>query len=150
MFLSYFTFTRIITSALHKSSCPSLFSRGKCVVFARNCKFASLTQYDMQYIPCNSALLSQEILFCYSWQIERLKSWLSCNVYTFAFHFHFFLALCTIHLFSVVLFSHHILTPFFILYNFKHIYLVLFSYILLYSKQFTLSLFPCGLKPSDN
>ena len=29
----------------------------KCVVFARNCKFANLIQYNMQYIPCYSALL---------------------------------------------------------------------------------------------
>ena len=35
----------------------------KCVVFARNCKFAKLTQWNMQYIPCNSALLAQETLF---------------------------------------------------------------------------------------
>ena len=31
--------------------------RDKCVVFARNLKFSNLTQYNMQYIPCNSALL---------------------------------------------------------------------------------------------
>ena len=37
--------------------------RDKCVVFARNCKFASLTQYNMQDIPCNSALLAQETMF---------------------------------------------------------------------------------------
>ena len=37
--------------------------RVKCVVFARNRKFAKLTQWNMQYIPCNSALLAQEILF---------------------------------------------------------------------------------------
>ena len=30
----------------------------KCVVFARNFKFANLIQYNMQYIPCNSALLA--------------------------------------------------------------------------------------------
>ena len=35
----------------------------KCVVFARNCKFANLIQYDMQYTPCNSALLAQKTLF---------------------------------------------------------------------------------------
>ena len=35
----------------------------KCVVFARNRKFAKLTQWNMQYIPCNSALLAQETLF---------------------------------------------------------------------------------------
>ena len=35
----------------------------KCVVFARNHKFAKLTQWNMQYIPCNSALLAQETLF---------------------------------------------------------------------------------------
>ena len=35
----------------------------KCVVFARNRKFAKLTQWKMQYIPCNSALLAQETLF---------------------------------------------------------------------------------------
>ena len=28
----------------------------KCVVFARNCKFANLTQYNMQYIACNNSL----------------------------------------------------------------------------------------------
>ena len=27
---------------------------------ARNCKFANLIQYNMQYIPCNSALLAQK------------------------------------------------------------------------------------------
>ena len=32
----------------------------KCVVFARNCKFANLNQ---QYIPCNSAHLAQETQF---------------------------------------------------------------------------------------
>ena len=30
---------------------------------ARNCNFASFTQYNLQYIPCNSALLAQEKLF---------------------------------------------------------------------------------------
>ena len=35
----------------------------KCVGFARNRKFAKLTQWNMQYIPCNSALLTQETLF---------------------------------------------------------------------------------------
>ena len=35
----------------------------KCVVFARNRKFAKLTQWNMQYISCNSALLAQETLF---------------------------------------------------------------------------------------
>ena len=38
--------------------------RVKCVIFARNRKFAKLTQRNMQYIPsCNSALLAQETLF---------------------------------------------------------------------------------------
>ena len=37
--------------------------RDKCVVFARNLKFSNLTQSNMQYIPCNSALLAQEALF---------------------------------------------------------------------------------------
>ena len=37
--------------------------RDKCVVFARNLKFSNLTQQNMQYIPCNSALLAQEALF---------------------------------------------------------------------------------------
>ena len=36
--------------------------RDKCVVFARNCIFANLTQYNMQNIPCNSAFLAQETL----------------------------------------------------------------------------------------
>ena len=31
--------------------------------FLRNCKFAYLTQYNMQYIPCKSALLAKEALF---------------------------------------------------------------------------------------
>ena len=35
----------------------------KCVVFARNRKFAKLTQWNMQYIPWNTALLAQETLF---------------------------------------------------------------------------------------
>ena len=37
--------------------------RVKCVIFARNRKFAKLTQWNMQYTPCNSALLAQETLF---------------------------------------------------------------------------------------
>ena len=32
------------------------YFRNKCVVFARNCKFAHLTQCNMQYIPYISAL----------------------------------------------------------------------------------------------
>ena len=36
--------------------------RDKCVVFARNRKFANLIQYKMQYLPCNRALLAQETL----------------------------------------------------------------------------------------
>ena len=39
------------------------YFRDKCFVFARNRKFANLTQYNMQYILCNSALLAQETLF---------------------------------------------------------------------------------------
>ena len=39
------------------------YFRDKCVVFARNCKFAHLTQYDMQFIPYKSALFAQETLF---------------------------------------------------------------------------------------
>ena len=35
----------------------------KCVAFAHNYKFANLTHNNMQYIPCNSALLAQETLF---------------------------------------------------------------------------------------
>ena len=35
-------------------------SSRKYVVFARNFKFTNLSQYNMQYIPCNSALLAQE------------------------------------------------------------------------------------------
>ena len=37
--------------------------RVNCVVFARDRKFAQLTRWNMQYIPCNSALLAQETLF---------------------------------------------------------------------------------------
>ena len=36
------------------------YFRDKCVVFARYCKFANLTHYNMQYVPCNRALLAQE------------------------------------------------------------------------------------------
>ena len=36
------------------------YFRDKCVVFARKSKFENVTQYNMQYIPCNSALLAQE------------------------------------------------------------------------------------------
>ena len=32
--------------------------RVECVVFARNRKFAKFTQWNMHYIPCNSALLA--------------------------------------------------------------------------------------------
>ena len=39
------------------------YSRNKCVVFARKCKFANSNQYNMQYIPFNSALLAQGTLF---------------------------------------------------------------------------------------
>ena len=41
------------------------YFRDKCFVFARNCKFANLTQYNynMQCVPCNTALLAQETLF---------------------------------------------------------------------------------------
>ena len=39
------------------------YFRDKCLVFARNCKFANSTQHNMQYISCNSALLAQETLF---------------------------------------------------------------------------------------
>ena len=38
------------------------YFRNKCVIFARNCKFANLIQYNMQYILCNNALLAQETL----------------------------------------------------------------------------------------
>ena len=37
--------------------------RVKCVSVAHNRKFAKLTQWNMQHIPCNSALLTQETLF---------------------------------------------------------------------------------------
>ena len=37
--------------------------RDKCVIFARNHKFANLTQKNMQFILCNSTLLAQETLF---------------------------------------------------------------------------------------
>ena len=39
------------------------YFRDKYVVFTRNCKFAHLIQCNMQYIPCNSALLTQGTLF---------------------------------------------------------------------------------------
>ena len=37
----------------------------KCDVFAGNCKFANLIQYNMQYIPCNNALIAQETLLLF-------------------------------------------------------------------------------------
>ena len=43
----------------------------KCVVFARNRKFAKLTQWNMQYIPCNSALLALETLFLTCFESEK-------------------------------------------------------------------------------
>ena len=39
-----------------------LFFHDKCVGFGRYGRFA-LTQYDMRYLLCNSALLAQETLF---------------------------------------------------------------------------------------
>ena len=39
------------------------YFRDEWDVFARNCKFTHLTQYNMQYIPCYSAILVQETLF---------------------------------------------------------------------------------------
>ena len=49
----------------HENSCQTRTYnfRDKCVVFVGNRKFANLTQLNMQYIPCNSALLAQETLF---------------------------------------------------------------------------------------
>ena len=49
----------------HKNFCPVCiyFFRDRVVVFARNCIFANLTQYDMQYLPCRSAFLAQDTLF---------------------------------------------------------------------------------------
>ena len=53
----------------------------------------------------------------------------SCIVYNFDFHFHFFPALCTIHLFSSVLLSHHILTPFSFYITLNTSFLFFFTYI---------------------
>ena len=39
------------------------YFRDKFLVFARNCKLANLTQYNLQYPPCNAAFLVQETLF---------------------------------------------------------------------------------------
>ena len=38
------------------------YFRDKCF-FARNCKFASLLEYNMQYNPCNSELLKNTVFF---------------------------------------------------------------------------------------
>ena len=38
------------------------FFRDKFIIIARNCKFANLIHYNLQYIPCNSAFLAQEVL----------------------------------------------------------------------------------------
>ena len=35
----------------------------KCILLAHNPNFANLTQYNMQYMPCNSVLLAQVTLF---------------------------------------------------------------------------------------
>ena len=51
-------------------SCNCYFC-DKCVVFARNCKFANLIQYDMQYIRFNNALLAQETLSLFSPQSPK-------------------------------------------------------------------------------
>ena len=49
----------------HKNSRQSriCYFRDKCVVFARYHKFANLTPYNVQHIPCDSALHAQEALF---------------------------------------------------------------------------------------
>ena len=49
----------------HENFCQARINNfcDKCVVFARNRKFAKLAQWNMQYIPCNSALLAQETLY---------------------------------------------------------------------------------------
>ena len=39
------------------------YFRDKCVLFARNCKFANSYHYNRQYKPSNSANLAQETLF---------------------------------------------------------------------------------------
>ena len=39
------------------------YFRDKGIVFACNCKYANFTQYNMQYVPGNSALFAQETLF---------------------------------------------------------------------------------------
>ena len=50
------------------------YFRDKCVVFARNYKFASLIRYDMHYISCNSALLAQDNCFWTPIKFPRPKS----------------------------------------------------------------------------
>ena len=49
---------------VHENFCQAriYYFRDKCVVFARNPKFANSAQYNMQYVQCNSALLAQETL----------------------------------------------------------------------------------------
>ena len=44
---------------------PQKFSSGAYLpfIFGHNCKFANLINYNMQYIPCYSALYAQETLF---------------------------------------------------------------------------------------
>ena len=34
----------------------------KCVIFAHNCKYANSIQYNMQYTPCNNALIAHKTL----------------------------------------------------------------------------------------
>ena len=50
-------------SSKAKMAMKIFVKRDNCVVFARNRKFANLIQYNMQYKPCNSALLAQETMF---------------------------------------------------------------------------------------
>ena len=64
-----------------------LFSR-KRVVFARNGKFANFTPYNMQYMPCKSALLVQETLFLpqkalfWSTKFQRVRILQQINIAT--------------------------------------------------------------------
>ena len=41
----------------------SVKASAKMAVCVRYCQIANLIHYDMQYIPCNSALLAQKTLF---------------------------------------------------------------------------------------
>ena len=56
-------FTCTFTEYSRVAEVGSVKASAKMAVCVRYCQIANLIQYDMQYIPCNSALLAQKTLF---------------------------------------------------------------------------------------